>query len=88
MDHSVTGGPFEGVCLRTKRELGEFSVVDSYNNSFHFTIDMTLDEALYGRRYTRPMCWLEPRENLTLGPEVVEHTMKKVKWIQERMMTS
>ena len=51
----------------------------------HFNI---LDEALYGRRYTRPMCWLEPRENLTLGPEVVEHTMKKVKWIQERMMTS
>ena len=24
----LTGGPFEGVCLRAKRELGEFSVVD------------------------------------------------------------
>jgi len=35
-----------------------------------------------------PLCWLEPRENLTLGPEVVQQNTKKVKLIQERMRTT
>ncbi|RZB91729.1 Transposon Tf2-6 polyprotein [Glycine soja] len=42
-------------------------------------------EALYGRRCRTPLCWLEPGENFTLGPEVVQQTTEKVKLIQERM---
>jgi len=57
----------------------------TYNNSFHSTIGMAPYEALYGRRCRTPLCWLEPGENLTLGPEVVKQTTEKVKLIQERM---
>ena len=60
----------------------------TYNNSFHSTIGMAPYEDLYGRRCRTPLCWLEPRENLTLGPEVVQQTTKKVKLIQERMRTA
>ena len=45
-------------------------------------------EALYGRRCRTPLCWLEPGEDLTLGPEVVQQTIEKVKLIQERMRTA
>jgi len=57
----------------------------TYNNSFHSTIGMAPYETLYGRRCKTPLCWLEPRENLTLGLEVIQQTTKKVKLIQERM---
>ena len=42
-------------------------------------------EALYGRRCRTPLCWLEPGEDLTLGPEVVQQTTEKVQLIQEKM---
>ncbi|XP_025982945.1 uncharacterized protein LOC114374314 [Glycine soja] len=45
-------------------------------------------EALHGRWCRTPLCWLEPREELILGPEVVQQTTKKVKLIQERMGTA
>ncbi|XP_006598523.1 uncharacterized protein [Glycine max] len=54
----------------------------TYNNSFHSTIGMAPYEALYGRRCRTPLCWLELREDLTLGPEVVQQTTEKVKLIQ------
>ena len=57
----------------------------TYNNSFHSTIGMAPYEALYGRRCRTPLCWLEPGEGLTLGPEVVQQTTEKVKLIQERL---
>ena len=60
----------------------------TYNNSFHFTIGMAPNEALYCRRCRTPLCWLESGEDLTLGPEVVQQTTKKVKLIQERMRTA
>ena len=60
----------------------------TYNNSFHSTIGMAPYEALYGRRCRTPLCWLEPGEDLTLGPEVVQQTTEKVKLIQERMRTA
>ncbi|XP_025985204.1 uncharacterized protein [Glycine max] len=45
-------------------------------------------EALYGRKCWTPLCWLEPGEDITLGPEVVQQTTEKVKLIQERMRTA
>ena len=60
----------------------------TYDNSFHSTIGMAPYKTLYGRRRRTPLCWLEPRENLTLGPEVVQQTTEKVMLIQERMRTT
>ncbi|XP_025982917.1 uncharacterized protein [Glycine max] len=42
-------------------------------------------EALYRKRCMTPLCWLKPREDLTLGTEVVQQTTEKVELIQERM---
>ena len=49
---------------------------------------MTPYEALYGRGCRTPLCWLELGKGLTLGPEVVQQTIEKVKLIQERMRTT
>ena len=45
-------------------------------------------EALFGRKCRTPLCWLELGENLTLAPDVVQQTIKKVKLIQERIKTA
>nr|KYP44773.1 Retrotransposable element Tf2 [Cajanus cajan] len=57
----------------------------TYNNSFHSSIGMTPYETLYGRRCRTPLCWFETGENLILGPELVQQTMKKIKMIQEKL---
>ena len=49
---------------------------------------MTPYEALFRIRCRTPLCWLEPGEDLILGPEVVQQTTEKVKLIQERMKTA
>ena len=38
--------------------------------------------------YIRMLHWSEPGESLTLGPEVVQQTIEKVKLIQERIRTT
>ena len=60
----------------------------TYNNSFHSSIGMAPYEALYGRRCRTPLCWVDPGENLTLGPEIIRQTTDKVKLIQDRMKTA
>ena len=57
----------------------------TYNNSFHSSIGMAPYEALYGRRCRTPLCWVDPGEILTFGPEVIRQTTDKVRFIQERM---
>ena len=41
----------------------------SYNNSFHYSIDMAPYEALYERKCRTPLAWCEVGERLILGPE-------------------
>ena len=60
----------------------------TYNNSFHSSIGMAPYKALYGRRCRTPLCWVDPDESITLGPEVVQQTTEKVKLIQERMIAA
>nr|KYP53511.1 Transposon Ty3-G Gag-Pol polyprotein [Cajanus cajan] len=57
----------------------------TYNNSYHSSIGMAPYEALYGRRCRTPLCWVEPGENVMLGPEIVQQTTEQVKMIQEKM---
>ncbi|RZB86561.1 Transposon Ty3-G Gag-Pol polyprotein [Glycine soja] len=75
-------------CVLEKKGTWESSlplIEFTHNNNFHSTIGMAPYEALYGRRCRTPLCWLESREGLTLGPEVVQQTTEKVRLIQERM---
>jgi len=57
----------------------------AYNNSYHFSIEMSHFKALYGRRCRYPIGWFELGETRMFGPDTVHHTMKKVKVIRERL---
>ena len=47
--------------------LAEFA----YNNSYEASIGMAPFEALYGHPCRSPVCWLEPENRLSTGPEVI-----------------
>ena len=63
-----------------------FSLVEFvYNNSFQSSIGMTPYEALYGRKYRTPLCWIELSERKVIGPNLIKETEEKVKMIRERL---
>lgn len=45
-------------------------------------------EELYGRRCRMPLCWYELGEGDVIELEIVQHTTKKIKVIQEKMIVS
>src|SRR5262249_6146779 len=56
----------------------------AYNNSYHSTIKMPPYEALYGRRCRSPLFW-DDVEKLTVGPDLVQDVVDKVRIIQARV---
>ena len=64
--------------------LAEFA----YNNSYHSSIKMAPYEALYGRKCRSPICWTELNERTLLGPDLVDETTKKIKVIQQKLLTA
>ena len=46
---------------------------------------MTPFEALYGRPCRSPSCWLDTRDPILIGPELIEETVKHVELIKKRM---
>ncbi|XP_062119238.1 uncharacterized protein LOC133832986 [Humulus lupulus] len=46
---------------------------------------MALYEALYGRPCKSPLCWSEPDEHVTIGPQIIAGTIEKIKDIKERL---
>lgn len=60
----------------------------TYNNSFQSSIGMALFEALYRRKCRTSVCWVEGREALLLGPEMLHQVSKQVKMIRERIKVS
>jgi len=57
----------------------------TYNNSYHSSIGMAPNEALYGQRCKTTLCWQQDGESVVLGPEFLQLTTEKVKIIQDRM---
>lgn len=57
----------------------------AYNNSYQFTIGMAPFEALYGRPYHSPSCWLEVVDNKILVPEVIQDMATRIEMIQSRI---
>jgi len=57
----------------------------SYNNSYHTSIEMTPCEALYERKCKTPLYWQDNDESLTIGPDLIEATSKKIRAIPELM---
>ena len=56
-----------------------------YNNSFQSTIGMAPFEALYGRPCRSPPHWLDKKDQVIVGPEMIEETVKIVDLIRKRM---
>lgn len=60
----------------------------TYNNSYHYSIEMEPFETLYGRRCRTPLCWYETDKFVVIGPKIVQQTTEKVKMILEKMKAS
>ena len=45
-------------------------------------------EALYGRKCRSPICWNDYSENVVLGTEFIEETIKNVRLIQARIQAA
>lgn len=73
------GGAWDGYLL-----LIEFT----YNNSFHFSIEMALYEALYSGRCRTTLYWYELGGSVVLGYEIVHQATEKTNMIQEKMKRS
>ena len=61
--------------------LAEFT----YNNSYQMSIAMVRFEALYGRKYRSPSCWMEVGEAEITGSDIMLETTDKIKMIQDRL---
>ena len=57
----------------------------AYNNSFQSTIGMAPFVALYGRPCRSPSHWLDRKDPVIVGPEMIDETVKIVNLIRKRM---
>ena len=60
----------------------------AYNNSYQASIQMAPYEALYGRRCSSPICWIEVGESSITGPDLIRDTSEKVSLIQQCLLTA
>jgi hypothetical protein len=57
----------------------------SYNNSYQENIKMAPFEVLYGRRCHTLLNWIECREKVTFGPNIIEEAETIVHRVQENL---
>ena len=57
----------------------------AYSNSFQLSIGMTPYEALFGRRFRTPVCWIELNEYKMICPDIVKATEGKVQVVRQRV---
>jgi hypothetical protein len=57
----------------------------SYNNRYQESVKMAPYEVLYGRRRSTPLNWIEPREKVIFGPDIVGEAEMIVHRVQENL---
>ncbi|GKF23808.1 putative nucleotidyltransferase, ribonuclease H, partial [Tanacetum coccineum] len=60
----------------------------SYNNSYHTSIKCVPFEALYGRKYRSPLCWLEMGDRQLTRLDIIQEIVDKITAIKERLRTA
>jgi hypothetical protein len=61
--------------------LAEFS----YNNNYQESLKMASFVVLYGRRCCTPLNWIEPREKVIFGPDIIDEAEAMVHHIQDNI---
>jgi hypothetical protein len=59
----------------------------SYNNSYKASLNMSLFEALYGRKCRTPLYWDQIGERQLFGPEIIQEAEEQVQLIRENLGT-
>jgi hypothetical protein len=57
----------------------------SYNNGYQESLKMAPFEVLYGQHCRTPLNWIEPREKVIFGPDLVEEAESIVRRIQDNL---
>jgi hypothetical protein len=57
----------------------------SYNSSYQESLKIALFEVLYGQCCCTLVNWIEPREKVTFGPDLIEEVMATVGRIQDNL---
>nr|GFB46737.1 putative reverse transcriptase domain-containing protein [Tanacetum cinerariifolium] len=56
----------------------------SYNNNYYASIKAAPFEALYGRKYRSPVCWVEVGDAQLTGLEIIQETTEKIVQIKQK----
>ncbi|GJW49178.1 putative reverse transcriptase domain-containing protein [Tanacetum coccineum] len=56
--------------------------------NYHTSIKATPFEALYGRKYRLPVCWVEVGDTQLTGPEIIHETTEKIMQIKQRIQAA
>jgi hypothetical protein len=59
--------------------------IGCYTRGYQESLKMTTFEALYGQRYHTPLNWIEPREKMIFGPDLIEEAEVTVSRIQDNL---
>jgi hypothetical protein len=57
----------------------------SYNNSYKESLKMAPFEVLYGHRCRTPLNWIELREKVIFGPNLVKEAEETIRRIQDNL---
>jgi hypothetical protein len=57
----------------------------SYNNSYQESLKMASFEVLYGCRCCTPLNWIEPREKMIFGPDLIKEAETIINRIQDNL---
>ncbi|XP_073270419.1 uncharacterized protein [Primulina huaijiensis] len=61
------------------------SILSDRDPSYHNSIGMAPNEALYGRKCRSPLYWDEVGEKVMVGPELIQMIVDKVKIVREKL---
>jgi hypothetical protein len=56
-----------------------------YNNSYQESLKMAPFDVLYRRRFHTPLNWIEPREKVIFGPNIIDEAQATVHRIQDNL---
>ena len=60
----------------------------SYNNNYHFSINISPYDDLYRRRCKSHVGWFKDGESALIGPDSVLYAMEKVQLLRYRLKTT